>query len=301
MELSIVFATFKSESILEKSLRAYCNIVTVYKWELIIVDNACREETRILIEKYKKYLPIVFLTQSKPGKNNALNKALPSVQGELVMFTDNDIIPAHDIIDVYVNTAKKNMSIDVFGGKILPNITLPEWIDTSVFGIKTAFGILDGGDEDKEISLEDIWGGNMLIRQRVFKEGVTFNSSIGPNGKSYIMGSETEFLRRLSQLGYSGLYVSKAMVLHQIRDEQLSINWLAHRAFRAGKGAFFNNHDNAKKLFGFHRYLLRKSIVDFIQSIVAILSLNKSKINIAIMQLCNTLGKLSQSRNNLTF
>ncbi|ASP47986.1 glycosyltransferase [Cognaticolwellia beringensis] len=298
MKLSIVFATFKSEAILDKSLRAYCNIITSYQWELIIVDNACRVETRQIIEKYKDKLPIVFLEQPQPGKNNALNKALPSIQGELVMFTDNDIIPASDIIDVYVKTAKKNMNIDVFGGKILPNIKLPKWIDTSVFGIKTAFGILDGGNEDKEIPLGDIWGGNMLVRQCVFKEGVTFNTSIGPNGKSYIMGSETEFLGRLSQLGYSGLYVSKAIVLHQIRDEQLSINWLAHRAFRAGKGAFFNNHENAKKLFGFHRYLLRKSIIDFIKSLVAILSLNKSKINIAIMQLCNTLGKLSQSRNN---
>ena len=82
MDMSIVFATYHSENILRKSLESYCQIETDYQWELIIVDNACRAETKNLVSEFKDRLPINFIEQSPPGKNNALNKALSFVQSE---------------------------------------------------------------------------------------------------------------------------------------------------------------------------------------------------------------------------
>lgn len=68
MDLSIIFATYKNEHILEKSLQAYCQISTPYQWELIIVDNACRKETTEVVAKFLDRLPITFIDRSKPGK-----------------------------------------------------------------------------------------------------------------------------------------------------------------------------------------------------------------------------------------
>ena len=82
MDLSIIFATYHSEDILQKSLESYCLINTDYQWELIIVDNADREETRSIVNAFKTKLPIHFIENSEPGKNNALNKAIPFAKGE---------------------------------------------------------------------------------------------------------------------------------------------------------------------------------------------------------------------------
>jgi len=45
-----------------------------------------------------------------------------------------------------------------------------------------------------------VWA-NMAVRKEVFDSGHRFCSSIGPRGKSYPMGSETEFVRRMVALG----------------------------------------------------------------------------------------------------
>jgi glycosyltransferase involved in cell wall biosynthesis len=294
MDLSIVFATFKNENILEKSLQAYCQIKTHYTWELIIIDNACRPETRAVVECYQKHLPIVFLEQPIQGKNNALNKAIPLAQSEIIFFTDNDILPASNIIDVYVDATRNNTEVDVFGGKILPDIELPAWIDISASSIQAAFGILD--IESHHISPESVWGGNMVLRRRIFEDGMSFNGQIGPAGSNYIMGSETELLLRLKALGCKALFLPEAVTLHQIRAEQLSIIWLMKRAFRAGKGYYFNDPDIATRFFGYSRYILRLFLKDLLKVLSAILTLNKSSICLAIMSAATTAGKLVQSK-----
>lgn len=297
MDLSIVFSTYKSEDILEKSLIAYCDIQTNYTWELIIVDNACREETRQVIEKYQQQLPIVFLEQPTQGKNNALNKAHPIMQGELAMFTDNDIIPESNIVDVYVEAGKAYPDADVFGGRILPDIKLPSWIDTSLGRIRSAFGIFDKGDSDVSLPPMEVWGGNMMLRSFLFKDGMIFNTNVGPSGSNYVMGSETELLKRLEANGHQGMYIANSKVQHQIRREQLTINWLKHRNYRLGRGVANGEKDNSAQLFGIPRYLIKSIFFDSLRVLKAILLFKPKKDkNKSFMDLYFNLGRFAQFR-----
>lgn len=295
MDLSIVFSTFKSEKILEKSLQAYCSITTSFQWELIIVDNANRQETRSIINKYKDKLPLTFIEKSLPGKNNALNKALPMIKSELILFTDNDALPDKNLINIYVESVKKYPGISLFTGKILPDITLPLWLDISSHRIRSALVIYNKGEQDLAIVPEDIWGPNMLVRKNIFANGLTFNADVGPNGKNYIMGSETELLKRLQAAGHKAMYLAESKVLHQIRAEQLSINWLKNRAYRSGRGASFNNDDNSVLLFGIPRYLLRKLISTFSLLLFSIATGSKKSKCLAYMEFYFHLGKVKQS------
>jgi glycosyltransferase involved in cell wall biosynthesis len=298
LNLSIVFATYHNEEILEKSLEAYCLIETKYQWELIIVDNAEREETRRIINAFQSKLPIHFIEKSEPGKNNALNKALPFIKGKLVMFTDNDIIPHKNLVDEYVNAANNYPEYEIFGGKILPDIILPEWIDTSNASIRGAFGILDLGDKDVEVDpVASIWGGNMMLRKEIFNQGFTFNDSIGPKGANYVMGSESELLARLKDSGYKAMYVAKAVVKHQIRQEQLSISWLIKRSLRAGKGlGYQQEYTEIKKVLGYPRYLVKVLFKDCMCVVKSLFSGKKLIICNAMMTLYHTAGLLNQSK-----
>tara|TARA_R110001583_G_scaffold77998_2_gene211871 strand:- start:105 stop:1013 length:909 start_codon:yes stop_codon:yes gene_type:complete len=299
MDLSVVFATYKSEDILEKSLKAYCNINTNYQWELIIIDNADSAETRELIANYNDKLPIHFIEKSKPGKNNALNLALPLVKGDLIFFTDNDVIFAEDTIDIVIEAAKSNSDYDIFTGKILPNIDLPTWIDQSSHRIKSAFVINDPGEKNKQCYLEDVWGPNMIVRSKLFHGDIQFNPNVGPQGKDYVMGSETELLKRFERSGHKALYLAGNKVYHQIRDEQLTLNWLGSRAFRSGKGAAFNNNDSAVKLFGVPRYLLKKLVLDYCRNVQTSIYGDKRLKCLTSMEYNFTKGKVFQARRQL--
>ena len=277
MDLSVVFATYKSEDILEKSLKAYCNINTNYQWELIIIDNADSAETRELIANYNDKLPIHFIEKSKPGKNNALNLALPLVKGDLIFFTDNDVIFAEDTIDIVIEAAKSNSDYDIFTGKILPNIDLPTWIDQSSHRIKSAFVINDPGEKNKQCYLEDVWG-------PIVSEKAAYR---------------LELLKRFERSGHKALYLAGNKVYHQIRDEQLTLNWLGSRAFRSGKGAAFNNNDSAVKLFGVPRYLLKKLVLDYCRNVQTSIYGDKRLKCLTSMEYNFTKGKVFQARRQL--
>jgi len=214
------------------------------------------------------------------------------------MFTDNDIIPTVDIIDVYVDTAKENPEISIFSGKILPDISLPEWIDESYHRVRSALGIYDKGDVIVPILPQDVWGGNMVLRKNIFMQGYGFNVEVGPKGENYIMGSETELLLKLEASGYKALYIPNSKVYHQIRENQLSLSWLKSRAFRSGKGVAFNKEDSASMLFGVPRYLFKKAIYGVFSLAIPILKLNKKEINYAVMELYYNFGRIIQSYKN---
>ncbi|MBA6328718.1 glycosyltransferase family 2 protein [Colwellia sp. MB02u-6] len=295
MDLSIIFATYHSEEILQKSLECYCLIESNYQWELIIVDNAYREETRKVIDLFKDKLPIHFIEKSESGKNNALNKAIPHAKSDLIWFTDNDILPNKNLVDQYVNHARSKLDINIFGGKILPDRVLPKWIEVSSPSIKTALGILDLGDENRVIDADALWGGNMLIRKGIFDQGVRFASKEITVVNNHITGSETELLIRLKNAGNTTMYLKDSEVRHQIRDEQLTLGWLIKRAYNAGGGYVYNNPvGQMPNFFGMPRYLFKVLLTDILKVLVKAFSFKKSEICLSLMKVSNTYGKLVQ-------
>jgi glycosyltransferase involved in cell wall biosynthesis len=295
MDLSIIFATYHSEEILQKSLECYCLIESNYQWELIIVDNADREETRKVISLFKDKLPLNFIEKSVAGKNNALNKAIPHAKSDLIWFTDNDILPNKKLVDQYIEHARSELGVNVFGGKISPDRVLPEWIDVSSAIIRAALGILDMGEENKIINADALWGGNMLIRKSIFDQGIQFASKEMLVVNNHITGSETELLTRLQKAGHTAMYLKAPLVLHQIRDEQLNLSWLVRRAFKAGGGYAYNNPvGQTNHYFGMPRYLIRVLAIDLLQIVVKTIAFKKSEICISLMRVSNTFGRLVQ-------
>ena len=295
MDLSVIFATYHSEEILQKTLESYCLINSTYEWELIIVDNANRKETQKIIYSFKEKLPINFIEKSEPGKNNALNKAIPHAKSDLIWFTDNDILPNKNLVNQYVEYARSEPNINIFGGKILPDRLLPSWIDVSSPMIRAALGILDMGEDNKIIDADAFWGGNMLIRKSIFDQGIRFASKELTVVNNHITGSESELLNRLYKAGHNAIYLKDPAVLHQIRDEQLKLTWLVKRAYKAGGGYAYNNPvGEMVNFFGMPRYLFKILVVDLLMLPGKIFTFNKSKYCIALMRISNTFGRLLQ-------
>ncbi|MFD2228560.1 glycosyltransferase [Alkalimarinus sediminis] len=265
MDVSVIFATCNRDDILKNTLDSFTHLATRnFAWEVIVVDNAVRQQTKTLVNSYKDMLPITYLTEATPGKNNALIKALPSAQGDLLVFTDDDIIAHPDWLEELWSGAERYPAYDMFGGTIKPHYPdhpIDPRINLNHHFINDAYVVTDTKLKEGEIRAGKIWGPNMAIRRKIIDSGINFNPNIGPNGQDYVMGSETEFLLRAAKAGHSSVFLPKAVVKHQIRQNQLSLEWLAGRAFRHGKGnAAVTNTDQAKQkiLFGAPRFLYKK-------------------------------------------
>src|SRR6266852_2636294 len=97
-KLSIVIPTFNRASTLACTIdRIESQTVSCEDYEVIVVDNASTDDTRIVLEaKSRKYVNLKSLFQPKPGAAATRNAGLRQAVGEIVLFIDNDIVAEPD-------------------------------------------------------------------------------------------------------------------------------------------------------------------------------------------------------------
>lgn len=272
--ITVIFSTFNGEYTLPKMLDSLQEVVrsTPFEWNIIAIDNNSTDNTKAILKSYETTLPITILTEVKAGKNICLNRAIKdkSNLAEYIIFTDDDVIFSPNILNEYKSLIDQHKDYDVFGGKVAPYwVTQPSRNLLLGINCTVAFALTDedAGYVLGPIEGIKIHGPNMAVRKSVFDQGICFNEHIGPNGGNYVMGSETDFLRRLNSAGHKAFFAPQIIVGHIIRPWQLESNWLASRAFKAGR-SLVHQHLNQDKInpvalfCGYPRWALAKYLKD---------------------------------------
>ena len=282
-------------------LEACCNLaVPDGGWKLVAVNNGSTDRTGEIIRSFVQRLPLEVICVPTRGKNRALNAAINHVEGDLVIFTDDDVVPDRHWLIALEKCARLHPGHAMFGGPIRPRWPRqPEaWILTDVLlgptYALTAPSILDG-----EVSSDVLWGPNMAVRRSVVDRHFRFDINIGPDGTdNYMMGSELEFTRRLARDGLKAWFCVGAKVEHVIREHQLSVSWILRRAFRHGRSAYYFDHikrANAPRIFGVERWLYTQCISSRLQAIMFRLLGRRDKWFKAMRLHYYTKGKLFQA------
>jgi glycosyltransferase involved in cell wall biosynthesis len=280
--LTALLATHNGAHVLARVLDAYTRLqVPEGGWKLVVVDNASTDKTPDILESFRSRLPLTIVHEARRGKNVALNAGLAEIEGDIVVFTDDDALAPVDWLVKWRRIADHNPSVSIFGGKILPHweATPPEWV-LEVVPVGPAFAITPPDLDPGPVNPGMIWGPNMLVRANIFAAGNRFNEAVGPGPGNYIMGSETEFNRRIAAQGHNCEYFPVVEVHHIIRTYQFEENWLLGRAFRHGKqsGQISKSHGSQDLPYvaGFPRWMLMDLMVQFCSLIKARISGNFS-------------------------
>lgn len=271
------------------------------KWKIIVIENACTDNTHGVIESYKKELNIIHIIEKNPGKNKALNKSIPLITADYAILTDDDTIPNPDFLGEYNKTFNHNRGFKVFSATIKARWEKqPErWLLESI-PQGTAYG-LTSNDRHKEgpLPYTHVYGANMAVSREIFDSGIMFNENIGPNGNNYPMGSETEFCRRLEESGYSTYYCSRPTVYHIIRSHQTNIRWLLKRSFKNGRGTALRNSEQDNhyryRLFGTPLYYITQGTTSFIKLTASLAAFSKIATMKRLWDFSGKLGKIYQS------
>lgn len=301
--ITVLFATHNGEDTLPIMLSAFCQLIKPRQgWEIIAVDNASTDNTEAIINSFVYKLPITYLYEGRQGKNYALNSGLALVKGDLVVFTDDDVIPEQEWLIKLEKCVECHPDYTVFGGIIKPYWPRQpdKWIIDHV-PLGATYAITKENLEEGEISPGSVWGPNMSIRRGVFDVGHRFDTSVGPNGKkNYAMGSETEFTIRLHKIGYKSWFCRDAVVQHIIRDYQLDPKWIVERAYRLGRSMYRQESatykPNIPLLFGVPRWMFRKLIDEYFKYSFAFLTRNRIASFCASWRISFILGYFSESK-----
>lgn len=243
MDVSVIIATYRRPDSLRDTLeslrRSRC---PRERFEVVVCDNADDAETRAVCEGFRRELELRYIVERRRGKNAALNRAVEEARGELFLFTDDDVIANPSWITEMWEGPTRWPEHAVFGGKVLPIWPSPPPAHLSTRSLHGVFfTVLDSEKPEGPSQEFTPFGPNVGIRRAVFDAGHRYDTTIGPSGRSYIMGSETEMVRRLRRAGYEPVFLPRSKVGHKVREEQYSVRWLLRRSVNYGRMLAFRN------------------------------------------------------------
>jgi glucosyl-dolichyl phosphate glucuronosyltransferase len=190
----------------------------IVDWELLIVDNNSKDQTRHVVEEFVRRFPTRcrYIFEPRQGKSYALNTGIREAREEILAFVDDDVA---------VDTKWLENLSAVFqceqwagaGGRVLPehNFTPPAWLSVEGKYALAPLAIFSLGTQPEEL-LEPPFGTNMAFRAEVFTKVGGFRTDLGPRPDSEIRGEDTEFGMRVLAAGYRLWYEPSAIVYHSL-------------------------------------------------------------------------------------
>lgn len=110
MKATVIISTYNSLEWLEKVLWGYEN-QTTNDFDIIIADDGSKQETRELIDSFKKNYPveITHLWHEDKGyrRQEILNTAIIKAKYDYIIMTDGDCIPRKDFVESHLQLAEK--------------------------------------------------------------------------------------------------------------------------------------------------------------------------------------------------
>jgi glucosyl-dolichyl phosphate glucuronosyltransferase len=224
MKISVVVCTYNRCESLKRTLKGFSEVVFPegYSWELVLVDNNSKDETKIIAEEFKEEsgLNLKYVFEAKQGLSYARNRGINHSKGEIIAFTDDDVV-----VDRYwllnIERAFEEHDVSCVGGKILPvwEIPKPKWLKHDLHYM---LALLDYGDKPFYLKSPIIWGANFSVKADIFGKYGGFDANLGRIPGRLFAGEETEFVRRILNKGEKILYDPNAVVYHYISSDKIS-------------------------------------------------------------------------------
>jgi glycosyltransferase involved in cell wall biosynthesis len=241
--VSVVVCCYNSASRLPETLKhlALQHIDNSIKWEVIIVDNACKDSSvEVAKHEWLKYpdceASFKIVSQPKPGLSYAREKGIESSCFDLILFCDDDNWLDQDFIRLGYELMNASSEIGILGtlGITVFEEQPPEWFNR--LNIKHATGSQHSftGDITKEKGA--VYGAGMFMRKSIFKKMKKngFQSLLTDRkGDSLSSGGDTEYCFYARLIGFQIYYTDQITFQHYLPKSRLSWDYNI-RIFNAG-------------------------------------------------------------------
>lgn len=206
-------------------------------WELVIVDNGCRDATPELLARHvwPAGWQVRVVQEQQLGLSNARNRAIAEALGEYVVFMDDDETADPDWLCAFERLIQAE-NPDAFGGRIrvLFEDMRPVWLKDELLGF---LGELNRAEDIAPLTdpSTSFYGGNFGIRKSVCERIGLFDATLGRKGSDNTGGEEVDFYRRLLHGGYKVWWTPEAVIYHRIQAAKLERSYFVDLHYRMGR------------------------------------------------------------------
>jgi len=242
MDVTVVICTYNRADLLEATLSALAEqkVDGNLAWDIVIVDNNSSDRTRVVAQQATSRLPVTYVFEGRQGLSRARNSGIAAARGEIVAFTDDDVLPARDWVNS-IASAIERWGFDIVGGRILPKWegTLPSWLledDTLLGNLALLTSEQVRIFEPSTLETPKVWGANMAFRRSVFARVGLFDTRRGIQGKTLYAGEETELIGRAIDAGSVAVYDPSLVVFHRIGPDRMRRGYFRRLRFQRALG-----------------------------------------------------------------
>jgi glycosyltransferase involved in cell wall biosynthesis len=245
MNATVLIATYNRARILGDAIEAVLTQRTIpdFQWELLIVDNNSRDDTRAVVERYVGVspVPVRYLFEPQQGKSHALNAGLGQTRGSIVAFTDDDVLVPPDWLATAVSILDR-WGADGGGGRVLPKweTAPPSWLASNP-RLRGHLALMEVETHQMlQYPLKgpgNIWGANMVFRRSVFDQVGLFNIELGPSGGRPVNSEDLDIVERALKIGRKVVYDPDLVVYHRVPAQRMRMRYFRRWAFVTGQGA----------------------------------------------------------------
>jgi glycosyltransferase involved in cell wall biosynthesis len=296
MDISVVLATYNRAASLQLTLDSFSKlrIPPTLRWELLVVDNNSNDDTAAVIRSFIQRIgpQVRYIFEATQGRSAALNAGIARALGDVVAFTDDDVILDPDWL-AQLHQAFHDRSVTAVAGRILPlwQHPRPDWLELDG---QQAVVNFDLGDRPQDIRIAPM-GANSAFRKEVFANYGLFRLDLGVRGSQHtITCDDTEFGGRLMAADERILYWPTAIIHHPVDPQRTTkkyfLSWYYYNGVSLTRteglpniGVFY---------FGVPRWFYRQLLADMARWFVTV---NPKRRFLCKLQTCRTIGSIVES------
>jgi len=267
-------------------------------WDLLIVANACTDETEVVLQEYARRLPkLRWVSEPTPGKSHALNRAVSVINSPAAVFIDDDHRVSRDFLIEVRRALKEWPRAEMLCGRIQPDWdgTEPEWVHEqgSYPIVPRPIPTFYAGAEPHPLSQDETLpgGGNLIVRRQVFTRVGTFDPMLGPSGHDLGGAEDADFLHRALAAGEQLVYVPAILQYHAVNKDHLRLRYLVRKSFQRSRAS---QRFRVRAKSGIPRYLWKKCLVYGFKAIGAVTSPDRRRFY--LVRLAAALGEMQGMR-----
>ncbi len=196
--------------------------------ELVVVDNGSSDNTaQVVHECCLREMDVRYVLEPSPGLSKARNRGLASARGEIILFTDDDIVPPPNWIEGMCRPIVDNNADATAGGVRLAAYLLKPWMTV----VHRRF--LASSEEINPASPKSMVGANMAFSRNVLTRVPGFDTELGSGALGF--GEDYMFASSLLAAGYRLMAVLDVAVEHRPSVDRLKRAAYLKAADRSGR------------------------------------------------------------------
>jgi glycosyltransferase involved in cell wall biosynthesis len=248
---SVVIPTFERPDTLFSVLDALGRQKDPPGFEVLVVDDGSRDDTREKLGRYRPSYPFRFFSQENAGPAAARNRAILEARHEVILFLGDDTVPEPGLLAVHagIHAEKRSYPVAVLGYTTWPRERRisPFLHHINEYGLQFGYGLIENPDA---VPFNFFYTSNISLERALLVKAGLFDTTF-----PHAAWEDIEIAYRLMKMGLRILYRAQAVARHY---HDITFASFRRRQEKAGEAAaiFYAKHPELGDFLGVPQAIL---------------------------------------------